>query len=157
MVSLSESGEVQIGFVLFNIGKDEFAIDIKIVDTILNTENYKSFNFSAYHNIALTIEHKNESFQLLNLHKILRYNTPNDIVNTRIILLNIDNQKAAILVDNIKEFVTVNNKTWEFFKVNPISDKDYISWEIQYEGRNIFVPDLNKIFRDELLSLKLEK
>jgi chemotaxis signal transduction protein len=157
MVSLSESGEVQIGFILFNIGKDEFAIDIKIVDTILNTENYNNFNFSTYQNIALAIEEKNESFQLLNLHKLLRYNIPNNIVNTRIILLNVDNHKAAILVDNIKEFVTVNNKTWQFLKFNPIVDKDYIAWKIEYEGRNIFVPDLDKIFRDELLSLKLEK
>jgi chemotaxis signal transduction protein len=154
--SLSHAGEVLSGFVLFNINKTEFAVDIKIVESILHTENFKDFVFTAYHNIPLTVEYNNESFHLLNLHKLLKYNAPKNVVNTRIILLNVDNHRTAILVDNIKEFVTANNKTYKFLKVIPVNDMDNISGKIIYEGRTILILDLNKITRVELINHHLE-
>jgi len=147
--------EVLTGFILFNIDKKEFAVDINNVSAILKTADYKKLVISSHQELAHSIEYKNEVFHLLNLHKQLKHNFPTDIVNTRIILLNTDNQKTAIIVDNIKEFVTGNNKTWEFSKVIPVNDVNYISGKIIYEGRNILILDLNKINRDELMSLQL--
>jgi chemotaxis signal transduction protein len=105
--------------------------------------------------LAQIFEYKNEIFHFQNLHKKLKHNFPAEIVGTRILLSNIDNNKTAIIVDNIKEYVTVNNKAQEFLKVVPVTDIDYIAAKITYEGRTILVPDLNKICRDELASLHI--
>jgi chemotaxis signal transduction protein len=150
-------GEILTGFILFNIDKEEYAVDIKNVNSILKTIDYQKIIFISRQELAFTIEYKNESFHILNLHKQLKHDFPINITNTRILLLNSDNQKTAIIVDNVKEFVTGNNKSWELLKVIPVNDVHYISGKIIYEGRNILIPDLNKINRDELLSLQLEK
>lgn len=156
MGSLSGTGEVLTGFILFKINKEEFAVDIKIVHAILKAGHYNNLVSSLNHNTTPVIEYKNEDFHLLNIHHVLGFSFPNNITNARIILLNIENHKAAIMADNIKEFVTANNKAREFFEIIPASDKNYISGKINYEDRNILVPNLNKIFRDELISHQLE-
>lgn len=147
--------EVLTGFIIFIIDKEEFAIDIKIVDAILKTADYRKIIFSSQQELAFTFEYKDETYHLLNLHKQLKHVFPIDIFNTRILLLNSDNQKTALIVDNVKEFVTGNNKSWELLKVIPVNDVNYISGKIIYEGRNIYILDLNKINRDELMSLQL--
>ena len=54
---------------------------------------------------------------------------------------------------NSEIFTTVS----QFLKDNLGYDVAYKSCEIKNKSGNIFVPDLNKINRDELLSLQLEK
>ena len=156
MGSLFGAGEVLTGFILFKINKEEFAIEIKIVHAILKAGNYNNLVSAVNNNTTPVIEYKNEDFHLLNLHHVLGYSFPNNITDARIILLNLENHKVAIIADNIKEFVTANNKARQFFEIIPETDKNYISGKITYEDRNILVPNLNKIFRDELISHQSE-
>lgn len=57
----------------------------------------------------------------------------------------------------MKENVNKNIKDSEFLEVILGCGLNYIPYKIIREGRNILIPDLNKINRDELLSLQLEK
>lgn len=84
------------GFILFNKGTKVIAIDIKIVTAILNTAKYTRFLSATFHHITPVIDYKKESFPLLNLYKVLGYSFQNNIVNTIIILLSIENKKNAI-------------------------------------------------------------
>ena len=72
-------GEILTGFILFNIDKEEYAVDIKIVNAILKTADYKKIIFSSHQELTFTIEYKNETFHLLNLHKQLKHDFPIDI------------------------------------------------------------------------------
>ena len=156
MGTVSVAKEALTGFILFKINIEEFAIDIKVVHTILKAGYYNNLVSLVRLKTNPVIEYKNEDFHLLNLHRLLGFNLPNDITDAHIILLNIQNHKTAILVDNIIEFVTANSKEREFFEIGTSTDKKYISGNIQYENRNILIPNLNKIFRDELISHQIE-
>ena len=68
-----------------------------------------------------------------------------------------DIYNTTSLVIKVKENVKKNIKDSEFLEVILGCGLHYIPYKIIREGRNILIPDLNKINRDELPSLQLEK
>jgi chemotaxis signal transduction protein len=154
--SFPDIGDNVTGFILFNINNEEFAVEIIIVEATLNTDIFEEIIVAVSKQTDLTFKYNNENYHLLNLHKILNKSISNHIANKRIILINNASSRIALLVDSIKEFVTLNKKNREFLKVLPIKDNNYLIGKIEYEGKNILIPDLIKIYADKVMNRNMQ-
>jgi len=93
------------GLFLFKLGTQVIVPSNKIDVPILMSAKYKQFLSAVHHNITSTFDYKTNSLILLKPHKVFCLNILNKIYNTRIVLLNDEIQRTAILVDSSIEFL----------------------------------------------------
>jgi chemotaxis signal transduction protein len=136
------------GILVFNIAGLEFFIDIKYVSSIITPQDKNMLTTS--NNLGNeNIKVNEEMMPILNFHSMFGLKTPPEDENTRYVLLDFMKRKFVFMVDNIKEIISINNKTRDALKYVPIEDKPYLDGKIIYDGQIILYPDLEKIIRDQ--------
>ncbi|MEE9574278.1 MAG: chemotaxis protein CheW [Candidatus Neomarinimicrobiota bacterium] len=136
------------GILVFKIAGLEFCIDIDFVSSIITPQDKNMLtinNKPGNENIKIN----EEMIPILNFHSMFGFKTPPEDDNTRYILLDFSKRKIVFMVDNVKEIISINNKTHDELKYVPIEDKPYLSGKIIYDDQIILYPDLDKVIRDQ--------
>ena len=88
-------------------------------------------------------------YKVIQLNKLLGYPEINASTNNRIIFIEIFDKKIAFIVEMINELLTT-----EFLFVRDSLSmelsptKKYLKGAIRFQGRNIFIPDFEKICKE---------
>ncbi len=139
-----EQDKVPKGFIVFNIMRKMFCLDINNVLTIISTKelNQSQFFFNYSTN---TINYHGEIFPLVefNVHYNLKFSV-NDI-SKHLIFLNYKGNKIALFVDQIVDYIATNNSMIDQIKYVPTQRKSFINGQIQYEGKSFLMLDLDQI------------
>lgn len=144
----STSFDMITGILVFNIAGLDFCIDIKYVSSIITPQD-KNMLTSTNNLGNENIKVNEEMMPILNFHSMFGLKTPPEDENTRYVLLDFMKRKFVFMADNIKEIISINNKTRDALKYVPIEDKPYLDGKIIYDGQIILYPDLEKIIRDQ--------
>ena len=134
------------GLLVFNFLDNEFCIDLESLYEIRNVDEVKIDINSSKEAIILLDEHE---YKVIQLNKLLGYPELNASTNNRIIFIDIFDKKIAFIVEMINELLTTeflflgDSLSMEFSPT-----KKYLKGAIKFQGRNIFIPDFEKICKD---------
>jgi chemotaxis signal transduction protein len=133
------------GYAVFLIAGNEYGIDLKFLNSIINPQDFISSQHSL--NIkkdSIWIDDKGNS--LINLYELYDLPSPAQNTDTRIIVINIEEHTAAFYVEKVKEFISIDTKSSDLSKFISMDDEPLIKWKMKYGDRNILIPDFDKIF-----------
>jgi chemotaxis signal transduction protein len=137
--------------IIFNVGKEEFAIDILLSKEIVvmreitpvpETEEY----------VVGVMNLRGNLIPVLDLRKRLRVEAASSTTEQRIIIAQFDGRLVGLIVDGATEVIRVNDDM-----VEPTPDVisemgiGYIPGVVKYQGRFITLIDLSKVFSEEIL------
>ena len=132
------------GYVIFLIAAREYAISVKTLYSIINPQEAPSLeNTINIGKDSLFLD--NFEIPFINLYDL--YNTPSAIQSndTRIIIIQWDDHKAAFYVDKVVEFISLNLNNPGPVEFIPVSNEPLVNGKIFYNERSILIPDLDKI------------
>ena len=134
-------------FTVFRIGKEDFGIDIDRVVEILNTQTVHSLpELPDFLSCVITV--RGEVLPLLDLRK--RFGTQSSQTKELIIVVRYDTEKIGLLVDEIKEIVSLD--TGEISAPPAIFKglkKKYLSGLARKNERIIILLDINHLLTSE--------
>lgn len=133
-------------FIVIKIGDEQYGININNIDNILRTQHITRVpKVSNY--IKGVINLRGEVIPVISLR--LRMGLPEDELtkNTRIIILKVDQQEVmGVIVDEVKEVVTLDEEHMERVSYENRDDKSYFIYGIgKYDAGLISLLDLNTI------------
>lgn len=144
----SFSSEV-LQLVSFNVGAEEFAVDILNVQEINRMAHLTRVpNAPVY--ISGVINLRGKVIPIIDLRRRLGLgNTIND-GSTRIVVIEIDEKVVGFIVDKVNEVIRINKDITEVppTMVSGI-DKDFITYIAKLEDRLLILLDLEKVIRKE--------
>lgn len=144
----SFSSEV-LQLVSFNVGAEEFAVDILNVQEINRMAHLTRVpNAPVY--ISGVINLRGKVIPIIDLRRRLGLgNTIND-GSTRIVVIEIDEKVVGFIVDKVNEVIRINKDITEAppTMVSGI-DKDFITYIAKLEDRLLILLDLEKVIRKE--------
>lgn len=133
------------GLIIFNIGDKEFCIDIKNVKAILKSSDLDDFVSDI--NVNQYLYKFDRSYLLIDLRKLFKSGKKNN--GSLLIVCQIFASNIAFIVDNVKEFLTLDllflEKAVELFEYE---GDQYIRWILKFQERNIYFPDYDKIAKN---------
>lgn len=145
-IGLTETRE---GYLIFLVGGKEYGISVKIVSSVLNP--LQNFSLKQTFDIGKGYILINDyEIPLIDFYEILNLSsvTPQS-VNTRIIIVDFNSYKFAFYVEKVKEFISVNTDSIMRFE-SSAPRQSIIKQYIIMPGRNILLPDFEKIFIERL-------
>lgn len=133
--------------VTFNVGEEEFAVDILNVQEINRMTNLTRVpNAPIY--IKGVINLRGKVIPIIDLRKRLDLSFKENDANTRIIVIEINEKVVGFIVDRVNEVMRVSQNTMEA-PPNMVSgiDKDFITYIAKLEDRLLILLDLEKVIR----------
>jgi purine-binding chemotaxis protein CheW len=150
MVNPSTIIEDLTGLVIFEIGSAEFCVDIKDVAAILNPNELDKFE-EIYDQASSKLMLENLIIPTVSLHKYIGLPESKIMRDTRLLLLEFNNNKFGFFVEKIKEIVTVDKEFKnDALKFYPEKEKEYVIGTLKYEGKSLAMPDYIKILSETL-------
>lgn len=139
--------DVQI--VIFNLGDEEYAVDIMQVKEIVNYLNpVKVPNTPEF--IEGIINLRSEIIPIINLKKRFNIADNDKKVQTRIMVMNIDSKKIGFVVDDASEVISIRKENIEPAPdIVAGVDKKYISGIGKKEDRILIILELDKLFSEK--------
>lgn len=131
-------------FVSFNLDKEEFAIDINFIQEIIKILPTTPVPLTNPY-VTGVINIRGNIIPVINLRKRMDFEEKEITENTRIIVINFENRKIGIIVDNMNEVLKVSR---ENIQENPdnIENENSFSDEICVLGERIItILNLNRI------------
>jgi len=137
------------GLLIFEIGKQEYCLDIQIVSDIILRKDVKikinSFN-------QATINIGDLEYKVIPLHSLLGYHELNRNNDCRAILIDVFGKRIAFLVDEVIEIITTDKIFVETsLDLKLLDNKKYLNGLIKFQDREFFIPNL------EIISKELEE
>ena len=135
------------GYAIFLIAGKEYGINIKILASIIDPlEDYSPRYSLDIGKGALRIN--NEEIPFINIYDLFNLKSPPQSKDTRIIIINIEEQLAAFYVEKIKVFIFADAK--EPVLLEPVlkPDQPLVEWKIKWFDRYILLPDFDKILAE---------
>ncbi len=136
------------GLVIFNFAGREYCIDIKYVVAILNPNDESASSFSI-NNENSTVKYQNENIRIIDTAVIFGSKHISNKSSQRLFIILFKGNKMALPTERISEIISLNKKIVDSLCYNPSKTNDYLSGSIEYEGRTIYVLDLNEIIELE--------
>jgi purine-binding chemotaxis protein CheW len=133
--------------VTFNVGEEEFAVDILNVQEINRmTDLTRVPNSPAY--IKGVINLRGKVIPIIDLRKRLELAFKENDSNTRIIVIEINEKVVGFIVDRVNEVMRISKDNMESppTMVSGI-DKDFITYIAKLEDRLLILLDLEKVIR----------
>ncbi len=154
-VVAESQGEDLLQLVSFNLGKEEFAVDILKIQEINRmveiTQVPKSPDF-----VEGVINLRGKVIPIIDLRKKFSLDVAESTRQTRIVVVDIDNKVVGLIVDAVSEVLRLPSSTVE--PPPPIVagiDSEYINGVGKLEDRLLILLDLNKILsKDEKRTLE---
>ncbi len=139
--------DVQI--VIFNLGDEEYAVDIMQVKEIVNYLNpVKVPNTPEF--IEGIINLRSEIIPIINLKKRFNIADNDKKVQTRIMVMNIDSKKIGFVVDDASEVISIRKENIEPAPdIVAGVDRKYISGIGKKEDRILIILELDKLFSEK--------
>ncbi|WP_297436576.1 chemotaxis protein CheW [uncultured Clostridium sp.] len=130
--------------VVFKLGSEEFAVETLKVQNISNRMKVTKVPKADVH-IKGLINLRGTIISLIDINMLLNMDSE---VNEKgnIIIIDIDNEEIAILVDKVKEVLDIDEK--EIQKLESEDMKSHIKGMINLDGNIITLIDLNKLLGD---------
>ena len=136
------------GLIIFNLADREYCIDIKYVLAILNPNGKNASNFYI-NNENDTIKYQNEDIKIINTAVIFGPIHISNKSNARLFIILYKGRKIAFPIERISKIMSLNKKIVDSLCFNPSKTDAYLSGSIEYEGRTIYVLDMNEIINLE--------
>lgn len=149
--------------VSFIIGDEEYALDIMKIDSIIEIKKILSIP-QAPSFVEGIINFRGTVVPVINGRKkfFVEFSKNKDERSDKAIVVNFENRKVAILVDEVKEVLTLSQDILEEppSEISNVSNK-YISAIANMEGRMIIILDADKILSEkesfEISDMNLDK
>lgn len=147
----TKSGD-ELQLVVFNIGKEEFGVEITRVQEIIRMTNITRIPQASDY-IRGIINLRGRIIVVLNLNVIMGMETKEQDENTRIIVANIDETVMGFIVDSVSEVIRLPEKNVEP-ALAVIASKigtEYVMGVGKMEDRLLILLDLDRILGGNLL------
>ncbi len=146
----SQTIEDKIQVVAFQLGKEEYAVDILNVQEINRLLNITRVPRSPAY-IDGVVNLRGNIIPVINLHKKFNLGKTGDNEDTRIIVFQFDDVKAGIIVDKVSEVLHLNlNDIEETAKVYNSIDAEIIKGVAKVGDRLLILLDLQKLLGIDL-------
>lgn len=134
------------GLLVFKINDKEYCSDIKNISAVLKLRD--AFGGQSNRNNGI-LYYNDLSFNILDMHKILKINKVEKSTNSRIILFETFCKRFGFLIDKIIEIITTDSIFLEnSLDLFPASNKEFISGELIIQDRTIFFMDFEKLSKE---------
>ncbi len=141
--SVSSGDEIQV--VAFQLGKEEYAVDILHVQEINRLLDITRVP-RAERNIEGVINLRGNIVPVINLHKKFNLQASGNDENKRIIVFQFEDLKAGIIVDEVSEVLRLNTQSIEATdRVYNSINADHIKGIAKVQDRLLILLDLQKI------------
>jgi purine-binding chemotaxis protein CheW len=133
--------------IIFSINSKRYCFNINEVNEIVdNTESSKIPESADY--IEGIINFRDNVLILLNLKKLLKNDTTKYTEYSKIIILNSNESKIGILVDDVEEMLKIEKESIKVLKPTEKIDSKYIYGHVKNEKETILHLDLKLIIKD---------
>lgn len=147
----TQSSNDQIQVVAFQLGNEEYAVDILNVQEINRLLNITRVPRSPAY-IDGVVNLRGSIIPVINLHKKFAMESSNNDEDTRIIVFQFEDVKAGIIVDKVSEVLHLNlNDIEETAKVYNSIDAEIIKGVAKVDDRLLILLDLQKLLGIENL------
>ncbi len=150
------TSDSELQLVVFNVGKEEFGVEIMKVQEIIRMTNITRIP-QAPEYIRGIINLRGRIIVVLNLNVIMGMDTKEQDENTRIVVANIDETVMGFIVDSVSEVIRLPEKNVEPAPA-VIASKigtEYVQGVGKMEDRLLILLDLDKILGgNQLLSVQ---
>jgi len=131
-------------YVVFLIAGKEYGVALDSVFSILNPLG--DYSLTEHFTIGTdSIKIGKEEIPFISFYELNDIKSPPHSQRTRIIIANSDDLKAAFYVEEVKDFIPSNTKSFFNRKRISIAEQPYIKWQIIYDKRYILLPDFDKM------------
>lgn len=146
-----QASNAQIQVVAFQLGDEEYAVDIINVQEINRLLNITRVPRSPYY-IDGVVNLRGSIVPVVNLHKKFNMEISSNDEDTRIIVFQFEDVKAGIIVDKVSEVLHINlNDVEETAKVYNSIDAEIIKGVARVDDRLLILLDLQKLLGIENL------
>jgi len=137
------------GYLIFLIGGKEYGINVKIVSSVLNPKkNFPKEQSVIIETSAVIID--DDEIPFIDFYELLDVKSrPPKSIDTRIVITDLNNHKFAFYVERVKEFISTNTDSIVRFESSE-PRQSIIRQYIIMPGRNILLPDFDKIFVERI-------
>ena len=141
--------EIPKGFIVFNIMRKEFCLDINKVLTIISTKelNHSQLFFDYTNN---SIRYHDEIIPAIEFNYNEKSKYSKNYGSKYLILINHNENKIALFVNRIVDYIAVSRAMLNQLKFVPIQTKSLITGKIQYEEKNYLLLDLDQLLEETL-------
>lgn len=138
------------GLLVFYLGDLAFCADIRDITTTIKVDKLGSgYPASNIDNLKLMIN-KSE-VQIINLHQIFNITLSKFDSDTRIFLYEKEDIRFGFFVDSVSELITIDRKITRFMEFLPPENNEFLLSIIKFEGKQLYLPDFEKIIRKKVL------
>jgi purine-binding chemotaxis protein CheW len=131
------------GLVVFEISEIEFCTDIKNVSAIINPNELNQPNLFASKDPKIQIN--DLIIPIINIHKFFSIEHKSKSKDNRIVLLEIQDKVFGFFVDRVKEIFSMSKGFKSKLKFSNSNENDYLLGKLNYESRQLLIPDFGKI------------
>ena len=132
------------GYVIFLIDGEEYGIDLKTLYSIIKPLE----DFTPRYSINIgknSLQIDDEEFPFISLYDLFNKKSPAHSIDTRIIIVDVEDYKVAFYVEKIKEFISTDAKGLLPLKFIKATDESFIKCKIKFNERYILLPDFDRI------------
>lgn len=145
MEELKTAGETT-QFIVIKLGDEQYGIDIKYIDNIVRMQHITRVpKVDAY--LKGVINLRGEVIPVMSIRIKMGLEADVETKSSRIIILKLEQQGSiGVIVDEVKEVVTLNNDQIEKMSYDSKDERDtFLSGIGKYEGGLISLLDLNSV------------
>ena len=132
------------GYAIFLIAGKEYGIDVERLHSIINPQDFITLQHSLNINKD-SIRIDDKEISIINLYELYHLQSPPRNTDTRIIVVNIEEQTFAFYVEKVREFISIGTKSSELSEFISMNEEPLIKWKMKYGDRYILLPDFDKI------------
>jgi chemotaxis signal transduction protein len=141
-------GESLTGLVVFEISEMEFCTDIKNVSAIINPNELNQPSLFDSHEPKIQIN--DLIIQIIDIHKFFGVAHKSNSKDKRIIIVENQDKTFGFFVERVKEIFSMSKGFKSKLKFSTGDENEFLLGKLNYEGRQLFIPDFSKIASDIL-------
>jgi chemotaxis signal transduction protein len=131
------------GLVVFEISEMEFCTDIKNVSAIINPNELNQP--SLFNSKDPQIQINDLIIPIIDIHKFFGVEHKSKSKDNRIVLVEIQDKVFGFFVECVKEIFSMSRGFKSKLKFSTGFDNDYLLGKLNYESRQLLIPDFDKI------------
>ena len=131
------------GLVVFEISEIEFCTDIKNISAIINPNELNQPSLFAAKEPKIQIN--DLIIPIIDIHKYFGVEHKSKSMDNRIVLVEIQDKVFGFFVERVKEIFSMSKGFKSKLKFSTGYENDYLLGKLNYESRQLLIPDFGKI------------
>lgn len=136
------------GLVVFEISEMEFCTDIKAISAIINPSELNQPGLFSTNDPKIQIN--DLVIPIVDFYKFFGVGHKYGSKDIRIVLVEIQDQVFGFFVDRVKEIFSMSKGFISKLKFSSSNENDYLIGKLDYENRQLLIPDLGKTAVEKL-------